>query len=332
MVCHNINMSLVADFHVHSHFSRATSRDMTLGSLYRWAKIKGINLIGTGDFTHPAWFAEISEKLEPAETGLFRLKPEYASLEDQKLTPLLQHFEVRFILTSEISNIYTRHDRVRKMHNLLIAPSLSAVSRIIQRLTLIGNLKSDGRPILGLDSAGLLSICLESDPDIMFIPAHIWTPWFSLFGSKSGFDSIDEAFGDLSPHIFALETGLSSDPSMNWRLSALDRYTLISNSDAHSPSNLGREANLLDCGFSYPQIFQALHFNHPSFIGTIEFFPQEGKYHSDGHAKCHLRLSPPESQQHHRHCPACGKPLTLGVDHRVQDLADRPLPSTPPSP
>lgn len=316
-------MELILDLHLHSHYSRATSPDMNLESLYRWGKIKGINVIGTGDFTHPAWFLEISQKLEPAEPGLFKLKKEFALEIDKQLPKSVANNLMRFVLTVEISNIYKRHDKVRRIHNIVVVPSLKAASYINSKLDAIGNLNADGRPILGLDSEELLKITLESGNDSMFIPAHIWTPWFALFGSKSGFDSVEEAFGDHAKYIKAVETGLSSDPFMNWRLSQLDRFTLVSNSDAHSPRKLGREANVLNCGLSYAEIVAAINTGDERFVGTIEFFPAEGKYHYSGHSKCKVAMSPEESEKHNHICPKCGRKLVLGVDHRVAELSDR---------
>jgi DNA helicase-2/ATP-dependent DNA helicase PcrA len=316
-------MELIVDLHIHSHYSRATSREMNIESLYWWGKVKGINIIGTGDFTHPAWFGELKNKLEPAEPGLFKLKDEYAKRQDGKLPESVRSNLIRFILTVEISNIYKRHEKTRKLHNLIISPSFSAAGKIINELDRIGNIKSDGRPILGLDSYELLKISLNSDPDNLFIPAHIWTPWFSMFGSKSGFDTIEEAFGDLSSKIVAVETGLSSDPFMNWRLKQLDSLTLVSNSDAHSPRKLGREANLINCKIDYKDIIGAIKNNDERFVGTIEFFPQEGKYHWDGHRKCNIFMSPGEAKKLNNKCPVCKKELVLGVDHRVEELASR---------
>ncbi|OGL53873.1 DNA helicase UvrD [Candidatus Shapirobacteria bacterium RBG_13_44_7] len=323
-------MELVVDLHVHSHYSRATSKDMDLEHLYQWGKIKGINIIGTGDFTHPKWFEEIQNKLEPAELGLFKLKDDLTQEQDKTLPENVKKNLIRFILTVEISNIYSKNGKVRKLHHLIIAPDFKTVSALNVRLSLIGNLKSDGRPILGLDSYELLKICLETNPDILFIPAHIWTPWFSLFGSRSGFDSLQEAFGNLSSQIFAIETGLSSDPFMNWRLSTLDHITITSNSDAHSPRNLGREATVLNCDLNYSEIIQAFKTNDQRLVGTVEFFPEEGKYHYDGHRSCGVCLSPSESEKLHNLCPKCGQPLVLGVDHRVADLDDRPHDFRPP--
>jgi len=316
-------MSLIVDLHLHSHFSRATSSDMDLEHMYEWGKLKGINVLGTGDFTHPQWFKQMQEKLELAEPGLYRLKSEIAQKIDQQMPASYRDHQLRFILTSEISDIYKRGGQVRKLHNVVIAPSLESVAKINLELDKIGNLKADGRPILGLDSADLLKIVLEANQDNLLIPAHIWTPWFAMFGSKSGFDTIQEAFGDLAPEIKAVETGLSSDPFMNWRLSQLDGLTLVSNSDAHSPYKLGREANLIDTDLDYFQILQAIKTNDEKFVGTIEFFPQEGKYHFDGHRKCDVCFSPAETRKHQGICPKCGKPLVLGVDYRVDELADR---------
>lgn len=315
---------LIVDLHIHSHYSRATSPEMNISALYRWGKIKGINIIGTGDFTHPEWFYEISKKLEPAEGGLYKLKDEYAREEDELVPQSCRENIIRFIPTVEISNIYSRHDKVRKLHNVVIVPTLEIAAKINAQLDKIGNIKHDGRPILGMDSYDLLKMTLESHPDALFIPAHIWTPWFAMFGSKSGFDTIEEAFGDLAGEIKAVETGLSSDPFMNWRLSQLDGLTLVSHSDAHSPRNLGREANMIQAKLAYKEIIDAIKTNDQRFVGTIEFYPQEGKYHYDGHRACSVQLSPQESLKLDGICPKCGKPLTLGVDYRVNSIADRP--------
>ncbi|MEZ4835131.1 MAG: UvrD-helicase domain-containing protein [Caldilineaceae bacterium] len=317
-------MHITADLHIHSHYSRATSKDLTFEHLWKWAQIKGIQLLASGDVAHPGWLQEMRAKLEPAEDGLFRLKDEFsAGMIDQ--VPAACRGEVRFLLGGEISNIYKRHDAVRKVHNLIFFPTLSAVEKVQIELEKIGNIRSDGRPILGLDSRDLLEIVLTVDERGYFIPAHIWTPWFSMLGSKSGFDSVEACFGDLTEHIFALETGLSSDPPMNWRVSDLDRYTLVSNSDAHSPQKLGREATLFHTECSYDAIFAALKSGDPStFGGTVEFFPEEGKYHFDGHRKCSVCWHPQQTQAHDGRCAVCGRPVTVGVMHRVEALADRP--------
>ncbi len=316
-------MRFIADLHIHSHFSRATSKNLNLEHLYRWAQLKGVQVVGTGDIAHPGWLEEMKSKLEPAEEGLFRLKKEYVHAIQEEVFKACQG-TVRFMLAGEISNIYKKNDKVRKIHNVVFMPSFEAVEKFQARLEKIGNIRSDGRPILGLDARDLLEIVLETDPQAYLIPAHIWTPWFSLLGSKSGFDSVEECFEDLTPHIFALETGLSSDPPMNWRLSALDRYTLVSNSDAHSPQKLAREANVFNTELSYPAIFKALKTGDPvKFLGTIEFFPEEGKYHYDGHRKCGICWSPKTTLQNRGICPECGKPVTVGVMHRVETLADR---------
>jgi DNA helicase II / ATP-dependent DNA helicase PcrA len=317
-------MRFIADFHIHSKFSRATSADLDLGRLHAAAQIKGIQVLGTGDFTHPAWWQEINEQLVPAEEGLFALKPGLAEHFD-RMVPQNCRAPVRFTLVTEISNIYKKDGRTRKNHNLVFMPDLAAADRFRQRLDKIGNIRSDGRPILGLAARDLLEIVLEASPHGYLVPAHIWTPWFSLLGSKSGFDAVEECFDDLSHYIFALETGLSSDPPMNWRLSVLDRYTLISNSDAHSPAKLGREANCFDCDLNFAAIRGALDQSMPgAFLGTLEFFPEEGKYHLDGHRKCNVRSLPAQTRAAQERCPACGKPLTLGVLYRVEALADRP--------
>jgi len=322
-------MPFIADLHIHSRFSRATSKELNLEHLHKWAQLKGVQVVGTGDFTHPQWLDELAEKLEPAVDGLFKLKKEYA---DQTQPGVFRacESEVRFILSAEISNIYKKNDRVRKNHHVLLSPSLATARKIQERLDKIGNIRSDGRPILGLDAKNLLELVLEIDEQVCFIPAHIWTPWFSVLGSKSGFDSIEECFEELSQHIYAVETGLSSDPPMNWRVSSLDKYTLVSNSDAHSPQKLAREANIFKCELSYPAMIQAMRSGDPAlFGGTIEFFPEEGKYHFDGHRKCNVRLSPEETLANHGLCPVCGKEVTLGVSYRVEMLADRPLGEKP---
>ena len=319
-------MEYIADLHTHSPYSRATSKGSTLAGLYGWAKLKGINVVASGDFTHPAWVSILKELLAPAEPGLFRLKDE-ANVSSPLPEVILSQKPVRFLLSAEISCIYKRHGKVRKVHNLLYVPDFASAERVNRRLSVIGNIVSDGRPILGLDSRDLLEILLEEAPEGFLVPAHAWTPWFSIFGSRSGFDSVEECFGDLSSHIFALETGLSSDPAMNRLISGLDRYSLISNSDCHSPSKLGREANLFDTGFDFFSMRDAIRGNRRgSFRGTVEFFPEEGKYHFDGHIDCNVCLDPVESRKLGDICPVCCKPLTVGVHHRVMDLADRKQP------
>jgi DNA helicase-2/ATP-dependent DNA helicase PcrA len=316
-------MKFIADFHVHSKFSRATAKNLDLENLYIAAQIKGLTVIGTGDFTYPGWFSEIGEKLQAAEPGLFKLKDEYARICDSEVPPSCRA-EVRFILSTEISNIYKKNDKTRKNHNLIIVPDLTVAEKFNAQLDKIGNIKSDGRPILGLDARDLYEILLETSDEAFLIPAHIWTPWFSVLGSKSGFDSLEECFEDLTPYIFAVETGLSSDPPMNWRVSDLDGLTLVSNSDAHSPFNLGREANLLNTDLSFGAIKSALKSGDPDrFLGTFEFYPEEGKYHYDGHRNCNVRLHPQETIENQGQCPVCGKALTLGVLYRVEELADR---------
>jgi DNA helicase-2/ATP-dependent DNA helicase PcrA len=323
-------MKFYADLHVHSHYSRATSKDLDLEHLFLWAQLKGIHVVGTGDCVHPGWMDEIKAKLEPAEEGFLRLKSSYTRKISKDLPPACQG-EVRFVLTAEISNIYKKLGKVRKVHNIICAPSLKAAEKIQARLDLIGNIRADGRPILGLDSRDLLEIILEADARACLIPAHIWTPWFSVLGSSSGFDRMEDCFGDLTKHIFAVETGLSSDPWMNWRLKQLDPFVLVSNSDAHSPSKMGREATIYDAEFSYEGIYRALaDVKDKGLIGTIEFFPEEGKYHYDGHRACKMRLHPQETQKHQGLCPACGKPVTVGVMARVEALADRPEGERPP--
>jgi len=315
-------MHLIVDFHVHSHYSIATSKDLTPENLELWARRKGIHVIGSGDVFHPGWYEELREKLVPAEDGLFALKEEYRIRDE--LFPSQDLPPVRFMLSGEISSIYKDRSRVRKVHNLILCSSFDTVKIIQTALEAVGNIRSDGRPILGIASRDLLEIALEAGSGTAFIPAHIWTPWFSVLGSKSGYDTIEECFGDLSGEIFALETGLSSDPPMNWLCSFLDGYTLVSNSDAHSPEKLGREANLFDAELSYSSIVSAMRgVGDYRFLGTVEFFPQEGKYHFDGHRKCGICWRPQETDQHGGICPVCGKKVTVGVLNRVMQLADR---------
>lgn len=318
------NKKFYADLHIHSKFSRATSKDLDLEHLYLWAQYKGIHVVGTGDFVHPAWLKELEDKLEPAEQGLFRLKSKYAK-EMDKQVPACCRIPVRFMLTVEISNIYKRLNKVRKVHNLIFAPSFESAKKIQAKLGSIGNIKSDGRPILGLDSRDLLEITIEADEKNLFVPAHIWTPWFSALGSMGGFDSMKDCFDDLIGHIHAVETGLSSDPLMNWRLNQLDDFILISNSDAHSPGKLGREANIFDTELSYNGIYNALaDRKDKGLIGTLEFFPEEGKYHYDGHRACDIRWHPTETIKNKGLCAVCKKPVTVGVMARVEELADNP--------
>src|SRR4030042_4457766 len=303
-------MKFIADFHIHSKYSRATSRDMDLENLDKWTKIKGIKVLGTGDFSHPEWFKSLKDKLEPAEPGLFKIKK--------------QDNGTRFILTNEISCIYSKNNRVRKIHILILAPSFEAVEKINVQLGWIGNLKSDGRPILGLDAKELAKIVLGASEDCLVIPAHCMTPWFAIFGSKSGFDSIEECFEDLSKYIYAMETGLMASPDMLWRMPDGRKTALISNSDAHSPKKIGREANVFNTELSYKSIIEAIKTKDPKkFLYTIEFFPEEGKYHFDGHRNCDIRLSPAETKKYNGICPVCGKPLTVGVLNRVDELSDK---------
>jgi uncharacterized protein (TIGR00375 family) len=304
-------MKFIADFHLHSKYSRATSPQMNLEDLDKWAEIKGIKILGTGDFTHPEWLKTLKEKLEPAEPGLLKIKKSDSG--------------VLFILTSEISCVYSKKGKVRKIHIIVFAPSFEIVEKINTHLGWIGNLRADGRPILGLDSKELAKIILNISEDCLIVPAHCLTPWFGIFGSKSGFDSIEECFEDYSKYIFALETGLSASPEMIWRIPDGQKATLISNSDSHSPSHIGREANVFDTEISYPAISKTIKEKNPQkFLYTIEFFPQEGKYHYDGHRICGVSLSPQETKKYNNICPNCGRSLTIGVLNRVDSLADRP--------
>lgn len=311
-------MKMIADLHIHSRFSMATSKEGTPENLDFWARKKGISLIGTGDFTHPVWREELKERLVSEGNGLYRLRDASVKEESRKFPGEGTHF----VVSGEISSIYKKNGKTRKVHNVILLPSLEAADAMAQRLEKIGNIHSDGRPILGLDSHDLLEMMLDVCPEGILIPAHIWTPHFSVLGAKSGFDSVEECFEELAPYIHALETGLSSDPAMNWRISKLDRYQLVSNSDAHSPSKLGREANLLDIDCSYEGLYRAIQTGE-GLEGTVEFFPEEGKYHFDGYRKCGVSLSPVEAERLGGICPVCGKKLTMGVDHRVEQLADR---------
>lgn len=304
-------MPFIADLHLHSKYSRATSRDMEVESLAQWARKKGINLLGTGDFTHPTYFAELQAKLTPAEPGLYRLKKGEQG--------------VRFMLQVEVSTIYRERERVRKIHTLIYAPSLEAAGRLNAAFARRANLLADGRPTFSFSVRELCRIVFDVSPDSVVVPAHAWTPWFSVFGSRSGFDSLQEAFDGYRDHIFAIETGLSSDPAMNWRLSALDGITLMSNSDAHSPSRLGRECNVFAHGLDYSELWEAVRSRDAQrFLYTVEFFPEEGKYHLDGHRACGVRTTPAETRAHGLRCPACRGSLTVGVLHRVEALADGP--------
>ncbi len=302
----------IADFHIHTRFSRATSREMTLENIARWARLKGVDLMGTGDFTHPAYFSELRSKLEEAEKGLYRLK------EGERT--------VRFILTTEVCNIFDQGKRRnRRIHTLIFAPDLETVERINKTLSRYGELQQDGRPTFTFPVKDLVKMILDCSERCLLVPAHAWTPWYSVFGANSGFDSLEECFEEEARNIHAIETGLSSNPQMNWRLSALDRITLISNSDAHSPNRIGREANVFSCEMTYDEITRVIREKDPrGFLFTIEFFPEEGKYHFDGHRSCGVLFSPKETKEHNYLCPVCGKRLTVGVMHRVEELADRP--------
>ncbi|MBU5637696.1 endonuclease Q family protein [Geomonas sp. Red69] len=311
-------MRFTADLHIHSRFSRATSRDLNLDQLWRWAQLKGIRVVGTGDCTHPGWLAELEQELVPAENGLLRLRrePPDGQVPDSCRAP------VSFLLSGEISCIYRKGGRTRKVHCLVLLPDFEAAHRLNLALSRVGTLASDGRPILKLDAKDLLAMVLQASPRALLVPAHAWTPHFSIFGACSGFESLQECFEELAPEVHAIETGLSSDPAMNWRLSVLDGITLISNSDAHSASKLGREATLFDAGLCYQGIYQAI-VGGKGVAGTIEFFPEQGKYHADGHRCCGVRLSPEQTIAHGYRCPTCGGKLTVGVLHRVELLADR---------
>jgi len=317
-------MQFVADLHLHSRFARATSKSLNPANLYRWGLMKGLTVVGTGDFTHPVWFEELEDQLVAAEQGLFKLRKDIQAQTDPEL-PQACYGKMRFLLSVEISLIYKKNQKTRKVHHVVLMPSFDAVSRLNARLGEIGNLKSDGRPILGLDSRDFVEICLEVCEEALIIPAHIWTPHFAVLGASSGFDSLDECFEDMLPHIFAVESGLSSDPMMNARVSMLDRFAIVSNSDAHSPQKLGREATCFDTELCYDAIYDALKKRDgKKFTGTLEFYPEEGKYHFDGHRKCGVCLRPAQTLAAEGRCFVCGGKLTVGVMHRVEKLADRP--------
>ena len=327
-------MKFIADFHVHSKYSRATSKEMDVENMARWANFKGVSLLGTGDWTHPFYFAGLKQKLKPTGFGLFTLKKEF------KQSAGMNHAvhtagsttsgEVHFMLTTEVSNMFQQGGSSRRVHTMIFAPSFEVVEKINEELTQYGKLGSDGRPIFGFPTKELVEIITDITDECFIVPAHAWTPWFSVFGANSGFDSIEECFEEQTKHISCIETGLSSDPQMNWRWSALDKIALISNSDAHSPSRIGREANVFDCEMSYKEIIKAIRTrDRKKFLSTIEFFPEEGKYHYDGHRNCGILFSPAESRKNKNKCPVCGRKLTIGVMHRVEALADRPEGFTP---
>ncbi|MBN2753862.1 MAG: DNA helicase UvrD [Candidatus Goldbacteria bacterium] len=304
-------MRIIADFHVHSKYSRATSASMNPVEISEWADKKGISVIGTGDFQHPAYLGELKNRLEEAEPGLYKVKK--------------SKFKSRMVLSTEISHIYKQGEKVRKVHMLVIMPDMLSAEKFSKKLATLGNTGSDGRPILGFPAKDLVKLTLDIAPDAMVIPAHIWTPWFSVFGSKSGFDSLEECFEEQTKYIRAVETGLSSDAVMNHRVSALDNIALISNSDAHSPRKIGREANVFECALEYKTIKNAIYKkDKKKFLYTIEFFPEEGKYHNDGHRLCGINYHPKDAIKNKNICPVCKKPLVLGVLHRVEELADRP--------
>ena len=310
-------MEFIADFHVNYKYSRATSKDMDVESMAKWASLKGVGLLGTGDFTHPFYFAELKQKLRPLGNGLFALKKEYCQNVSQS--------DINFMLTTEVSNMFQQGGGSRRIHTMIFAPNFEVVEKINNELSELGKLSSDGRPIFGFPAKELVEIITDVSDECFLVPAHAWTPWFSVFGANSGFDSIEECFEEQSKHISSIETGLSSDPQMNWRLSSLDKICLISNSDAHSPSRIGREANVFDCEMDYKEIIKSIKTkDKEKFLFTIEFFPEEGKYHFDGHRNCGILFSPAESRKNKNICPVCGRKLTVGVMHRVEALADRP--------
>lgn len=313
-------MKIITDIHLHSKWSRACSKDLTLPNIAKACERKGIQFVGTSDALHPAWRKDIGEQLTEVAPGTFQLKDGSS--------------KTHFLLSTEVSSIYKKGDKTRRVHHLILFPSIQALDHFTQALEKRGaNLKSDGRPIMGIHSEELIKMALDADPTSLFVPAHAWTPWFSVFGSKSGFDSLEECFGDMAKHIYAIETGLSSNPEMNWRLSQLDRVFLLSNSDAHSCENLGREANVFDMESpSYKELHRIIsEHDNKKFIETIEFFPEEGKYHADGHASCDFWCEPEQTKKMNGICPKCKRPLTVGVLNRVMELADRESPVSRPA-
>ena len=315
-------MKYICDLHIHSKYSRACSKELNPKKIAEWCEKKGIDVVGTSDFTHPLWMKELKENLEPAERGLYKLRDLYSLSFPRK-----RESSVRFIFSTEVSCIYKRGGKARRVHLVILMPSLEAAEKFSNILDKRGfNIRSDGRPILGIDSEEILKMVLDISPDAMLIPAHAWTPWFAIFGSQSGFDSMEECFGENAKYIYALETGLSSDPAMNRQWSALDKYALVFNSDAHSLEKLGREANVFsfENGIDYHKIIEAIKTRDKNkFLFTIEFFPEEGKYHLDGHRDCGVSLTPEETKKNNYLCPKCKKPLTVGVLHRVDKLADK---------
>ncbi|MEN3013279.1 MAG: endonuclease Q family protein [Endomicrobiia bacterium] len=304
-------MEIIADLHIHSRYSRATSKDMNLSEITRWAKLKGISVIGTGDFTHPGWLSELKNNLIQVSDSTY------------------QYNGVYFLLTGEISNIFNRNGKNYRIHNIIFMPDFESVEKLNRILQNYGDLVVDGRPVLSLDCISVVEIVYSITENALIVPAHAWTPHFSIFGSLSGFDSIEECFGKYANYIKSIETGLSSDPKMNWRLSKLDKITLLSNSDAHSPQNLGREANVFNFDMEkisdlYKEIISTIkNKDKNKFLYTIEFYPEEGKYHYDGHRICGVCWSPEETKKHNGICPVCNKKVTVGVLNRVDQLADR---------
>lgn len=316
-------MKILADLHIHSRFSLATSKNTNVENIYIAARKKGITVLGTGDFTHPGWFEELKNKLVQAEEGLYKLSKDTYSRIDNHVPEACRGI-TRFIPSSEVCNIYKKRGKTRKIHSLILLPEMAAVEKLNRKLKSKGKTESNGRPVFTFDVVNMLEMVFDVSDKAMLIPAHVWTPWYSLFGSKSGFDSIEECFGDYAGYIFAAETGLSSDPAMCRKFSGLDRITLISNSDAHSPLKIGREANIFDTALCYNSIISAIKRGNPKeFTGTIEYFPEEGKYYADGHRNCNRSFLPAETDKNGGICPVCGKKITIGVLHRIQELSDK---------
>lgn len=316
-------MKFICDFEIHSRYARACSKNITLEELARWAQIKGIKVIGTGDFTHPFWLKEIKEKLEEKEPGFFGLKDQYILLANKNTNmPIaIKKDAIRFLLSAEVNCVYHKNKKLRKIHHIILAPDLKTVEKINESLSWYGKLSSDGRPTITLSSKDVLKTVLTIHPETLLIPSHVWTPWFGIFGSKSGYDSLEECFEEMSPYVYAIETGLSSDPEMNWRIPWLEDKAILSSSDAHSCPKIGREATCFDSEFNYNGIYKAIKSNSSSqIVYTIEFFPEEGKYHYDGHRHCGICLSPAKSVKYNNICPKCNMPFTLGVLNRIHRL------------
>jgi DNA helicase-2/ATP-dependent DNA helicase PcrA len=330
-----MNAQFFADLHIHSKFSIAASKETSIAQLSSYAILKGISLLGTGDFTHPLWFKEITSNLEEADGFLqhkksFAIKKTSSQLESKahKLLTKFGHAPPLFTLQTEVATISKIENKTKKVHHIVLLPSIKAVERFAKKINKYGNLNKDGRAMLKLSPSSLLEIAFDVDAFALVVPAHIWTPWYSVLGEKSGFNSIEECYGNLSKYIFALETGLSSNPAMNRKVSSLDKYVLLSNSDAHSPQKIGRECSIFRSQLTYRDVYYAIK-TGIGFAGTIEHFAETGKYYLDGHRKCNFFVKPDRMDKNKSLCPVCGKKLTQGVMHRIENLADRDVAALP---